>query len=237
MSVPATAEHALSLGARERIRASWASEVRRYSPLLHLAAPALFGVAIIGIAASTIRNLQWWEALFGVALLVLSNATEWRIHKSLLHRRSRLSAPLYDRHTPRHQMVFVTDDMAIRGPQEFRMVLLPPYAILGLVVFLSPLTATLWFTGHHNLAAVFLTETTGYVLVYEWLHLAFHFPRASKIGSLAAISWLALHHSIHHDPRIMQNMTNSDVGLRAGNALLDKIAEVYGWSYVAPPPP
>lgn len=32
-------------------------------------------------------------------------------------------------------------------------------------------------------------------------------------------------------------MTNSDVGLLAGNALLNKIAEVYGWDYVAPPPP
>jgi len=32
-------------------------------------------------------------------------------------------------------------------------------------------------------------------------------------------------------------MTNSDVGLAAGNVLLDRIAEVYGWGYVARPPP
>ena len=32
-------------------------------------------------------------------------------------------------------------------------------------------------------------------------------------------------------------MTNSDVGLAAGNALLDSIAQIYGWDYVAPPPP
>lgn len=32
-------------------------------------------------------------------------------------------------------------------------------------------------------------------------------------------------------------MTNSDVGLAAGNALLDRIAQVYGWDYVAPAPP
>jgi CubicO group peptidase (beta-lactamase class C family) len=32
-------------------------------------------------------------------------------------------------------------------------------------------------------------------------------------------------------------MTNSDVGLAAGNALLDQIAKVYGWNYVAPPLP
>jgi len=32
-------------------------------------------------------------------------------------------------------------------------------------------------------------------------------------------------------------MTNSDVGLAVGNVLLKRIAEVYGWDYVAPPPP
>ena len=32
-------------------------------------------------------------------------------------------------------------------------------------------------------------------------------------------------------------MTNSDIGLTVGNVLLDKIAEVYGWHYVAPPLP
>lgn len=32
-------------------------------------------------------------------------------------------------------------------------------------------------------------------------------------------------------------MTNSDIGLTAGNVLLDKIAKVYGWNYVVPPPP
>jgi CubicO group peptidase (beta-lactamase class C family) len=32
-------------------------------------------------------------------------------------------------------------------------------------------------------------------------------------------------------------MTNSDVGLRAGNVLLNRIADAYGWNYAAPPPP
>ena len=32
-------------------------------------------------------------------------------------------------------------------------------------------------------------------------------------------------------------MTNSDVGLAASNALLDRIAQIYGWDYIAPPPP
>jgi len=32
-------------------------------------------------------------------------------------------------------------------------------------------------------------------------------------------------------------MTNSDIGLSAGNALVNRIAQVYGWNYAVPPPP
>jgi CubicO group peptidase (beta-lactamase class C family) len=32
-------------------------------------------------------------------------------------------------------------------------------------------------------------------------------------------------------------MTNSDIGLKVGNVLLNKITKVYGWHYAAPPPP
>jgi CubicO group peptidase (beta-lactamase class C family) len=32
-------------------------------------------------------------------------------------------------------------------------------------------------------------------------------------------------------------MTNSDIGLQAGNVLLNEIARIYGWDYVAPAPP
>ncbi len=197
-------ERVLPAEARERIRESWMAERKRYSPLMHLGLPAVFGSVIVVVAASLIRDLRWWEVAFGAALFVLANATEWRIHQSLLHRRFRPAATLYERHTPRHHMVFVTDDMAIRSPQEFRLVLLPGYAIVALVLFLSPITAAIWVWGAHNLAAVFALVTTGTVLVYEWLHLSYHLPPDSAIGSLPAIRWLSRHHSVHHDPRIMQ---------------------------------
>jgi CubicO group peptidase (beta-lactamase class C family) len=32
-------------------------------------------------------------------------------------------------------------------------------------------------------------------------------------------------------------LTNDDVGLQAGNEVLNQIAKVYGWNYRAPPPP
>jgi len=190
---------------RDAFRAQVLAERRGwYSPWVHLGVPSVFAVGAIAAAALTIRGLTTLEALFGVGLFVLSNAAEWRIHKSLLHRRFRFAPLLYDRHTPMHHRVFVTQDMAIRSPREFQLVLLPAFAIVALGVGLSPIAALIWFHAGHNLACVFVIETMAYVVTYEWLHLSYHLPAESLIGRLALIRFLRRHHAAHHDPTLMQ---------------------------------
>lgn len=197
-------EDVLPKAKREEIRASWETEGGFYSPWLHLGTTTVFGGAIIIVALTLLHDVKWWEVAFGLGLFILSNATEWRIHRDLLHRRTWPLAFLYDQHTPRHHMVFVTDDMAIRSAREFRMVLIPAYAIVIAFVGLTPAMVAIWMGGHHNLAAVFAIETLGYIVSYEWLHLSYHLPADSFIGRLRLIRWLSRHHAIHHDPRLMQ---------------------------------
>jgi hypothetical protein len=176
-----------------------------YSPWVHLAVPSVFALTAIGCAVALIHDLTLGQVLFGLGLFLMSNAAEWRIHKSLLHKRVRFATVLYDRHTPLHHMVFITDDMAIRAPHEFRLVLLPAYAVVGLGIGLSPIAAFIWFYfGAHNLACVFVMMTMGYVVTYEWLHLSYHLPPDSFVGRLGLVRFMRRHHAIHHDPRLMQ---------------------------------
>jgi sterol desaturase/sphingolipid hydroxylase (fatty acid hydroxylase superfamily) len=44
----------------------------------------------------------------------------------------------------------------------------------------------------------------GYVVAYEWLHLAYHLPADSRIGRSRFIGWLRRHHATHHTPELMQ---------------------------------
>jgi hypothetical protein len=201
-----------------------------YSPWVHVAVPSLFGLAAIAAAAALIRDLTVLDVLFGLGLFVLSNAAEWRIHKSLLHKRMPFATVLYDRHTPMHHMVFVTDDMAIRKWEEFRLVLLPAYAVVLLGVGLSPMAAALWYSGHPNLACIFVIETMGYVVTYEWLHLSYHLPPESFIGRLGLIRFLRRHHALHHDPRMMQKW-NFNVSL----PLWDLVKRTYVRSFAGEP--
>jgi hypothetical protein len=191
--------------ARDALRARLVARIPAwYSPAAHLAVPSLFGLAIIAVAIVLIDGLRPWELLTIPVVYVLSNATEWRVHRDLLHRRHPLAKVLYDRHTPEHHMVYVTDDMAMRSPREFRLVLIPAYGIMLIFLGNLPVAAGLWALGWPNVGALFAATGMAYAVSYEWLHLCYHLPADSWLGRRRLIVALRRHHAVHHDPALMQ---------------------------------
>lgn len=190
---------------REALRAQLIAAIPRwYSPWVHLAFPTLLGLTLIALAATRLHDVKPLEVLFGIAVLVVSNASEWRAHRDILHKRTWPVQVIFDRHTPEHHGVYVRDDMAIRSTKEFRLVLIPAYGIVMIFLGTSPITAALWFLGQTNLAAIFVMCTMFYVVSYEWLHLSYHLPPESFIGSLKLVRVLRCHHATHHHPPLMQ---------------------------------
>ena len=175
-----------------------------YSPLGHLAFPSLFGLAVMVGCVASLRALRPLELLTVPAVLLISNMVEWRSHRDLLHRRAPILGLLYDRHTPQHHRVFVTEDMAIRPRREFRLILIPFYGIVAVVALDTPFALLLRYLGAPNVAAVFLATSAFYVVSYELLHLAYHLPDDSFIGRRTLIRVLRRHHAIHHAPELMQ---------------------------------
>lgn len=190
---------------RDAFRAKLMARTPRwYSPYWHLGLTSVFGVAVVIAALATVRALHPLELLTILASFLISNATEWRAHKDLLHQRSPIAPVLYDRHTPIHHVLFVTEDMEVREPGEWRMVLIPPYGVMLIAVANAPLAAGIRLAGYPNIAALFLASNVAYVVMYEWLHLAYHLPQQSWVGRLGLVRALRRHHAIHHDPRLMQ---------------------------------
>jgi hypothetical protein len=145
------------------------------------------------------------ELLAVPATFLVINAGEWRIHRDLLHKRTPPLGVLYDRHTPEHHMVFVTEDMAIRDWREFYLVLIPAYGIVAAGIGALPFPLALWLGfGARNAALLFMASTMSYVVLYEWLHLSYHLPSESVIGRLRVIQVLRRHHAVHHAPELMQ---------------------------------
>jgi hypothetical protein len=191
---------------RDELRARLVGEIPRwYNPWLHLAFPSLVGLSVIVASLLLLRGLRPLELLAVPLTFLLLNAGEWRIHRDMLHRRTPPLTVLYDRHTPQHHMIFVTDDMSIRSTREFYLVLIPAYGIVAAGFGALPIPAALWLGfGLRNPALLFMAVTMAYVVAYEWLHLAYHAPADSFVGRLAMIRRLRRHHAVHHAPELMQ---------------------------------
>ena len=190
---------------REKLRADLVAAIPRwYSPWLHLAFPSLLGIGLIVAAVLSIHDLAAWQLLIVPITYLVSNATEWRAHRDLLHRRTPPLGVLYDRHTPEHHRIFVNEDMAIRSAREFRLVLIPFYGIVTIFLATFPITLALYLGGQKNLAALFVATTMGYVVLYEWSHLSYHLPADSFVGRRWIVSVLRRHHATHHRPELMQ---------------------------------
>jgi hypothetical protein len=195
----------MTKAARSEIRADLMSHVPRwYSPWLHLAVPGLAGLAIIAFAVSRVHDPASWELAVVPVFFLASNAIEWHAHRDLLHRRTWPLEELYVRHTPQHHAVFVAEDMFIREWRELKLVLLPAWGVLAIFVAASPIAVLFWLAGAPNVAALWIATTTAYVLMYEWLHLAYHLPADGPIGRLRVTRWLRRHHQRHHAPQLMQ---------------------------------
>ncbi len=190
---------------RDELRARVLAEAPSwYNPWMHLAVPSIFGVTVIAVCASLLRQPTALEFLTIPIVYVLTNVNEWYIHRDLLHHRSLIAPILYDRHTPEHHMIYVTDDMAMRERREFRLVLIPAYGLFLIFVSLLPLASAVWWLLGRNVALLYTATAMGYAVSYEWMHLSYHLPRENRIAQWRIVQLLRRQHAVHHDPRLMQ---------------------------------
>jgi hypothetical protein len=195
----------MNQASRSALRADLLSRIPRwYSPWLHLAFPAVAGLALAAFALSRIEDLRAWQVALVPLFFVTGNVLEWHAHRGLLHRRTWPLEELYVRHTPQHHGVYVSDDMFIRDWRELKLVLLPAWGVLAIIAASSPVAAALLVLGQPNLAALWVASAVAYVLSYEWLHLAYHLPADGAVGRLRVTRWLRRHHQRHHAPQLMQ---------------------------------
>lgn len=194
----------MTKASRAELRAELLARVPRwYSPWFHLLAPAVAGIAIMAFALSRLHGLTPAQLLFVPAFLVFGNAVEWSAHRGLLHRRTRFVEVFYVRHTPQHHAVYVADDMAIGSWRELKLILLPAYGVVGILVATSPIPVAFALAHQPNLAALWVASAIAYLLSYEWLHLAYHLPEQSRVGRWRLVRALRRNHQRHHAPYLM----------------------------------
>ena len=187
--------------ARERIVAKIPAS---YSPAAHFLIPGALGLGVLGASVWLLEAVQPVEWLTIPITIFLGFGFEWRIHKSMLHERLLLAGTLYVRHELHHHVIYTYDDMTMRSSREWRLVLMPAYAIVLVFVMMIPIIAALWRWVTPNVALLHLATSMVFFLAYEWMHLAYHLPPEHPIGRLGVVRRLRELHRRHHDPRLMK---------------------------------
>jgi len=187
--------------ARERIVAAIAPG---YRGEWHLAGALAQATLYILIAGSFLEDVRPWEWLILPATLVFANGVEWVVHRGPLHHQWPLvPRPAYNRHTLTHHSAFSSSNMAMRSWREMRLVLFPLYALPALELLISPVIALVWWGLGPNAGALFVIASVLYYVLYELLHLAYHFPADHALARHPLVAWLRRQHQRHHDPRRM----------------------------------
>lgn len=187
--------------ARERIVAKIPAS---YSPAAHFLVPGALGIGVLAASVWMIEGVRAVEWLTIPITIFLGFGFEWRIHRSMLHERLPLAGTLYVRHELHHHVIYTCDDMTMRSSREWRLVLMPAYAIVLVFVMMAPIVAGLWAWVTPNVALLHLATSMLFFLAYEWMHLAYHLPPEHPIGRLGAVRRLRELHRRHHDPRLMK---------------------------------
>lgn len=186
---------------RQKVRDSY--HTGWYNGYVYFGAANLASLCVIGVAAALLRHvspLEW--AILPIAFLT-ANLIEWLAHRGPMHKRTWWIPILFDRHTLVHHVYFPHDNMAVRSHREWLYVLFPAFAILLVFATAIPLGLAAGLLFGRNAGCLFFIVAVGYYLLYEWLHLIYHFPEDSRIGRFGVVCALRHHHLVHHHRRLM----------------------------------
>jgi Fatty acid hydroxylase len=189
-----------------------------YSPARHIAALAVVAGGAIVAAALGLRAPTLAELAVVPAAFTLANFGEWALHRYVMH------APvfprvIYERHALTHHVLYTADAFELREARELRFVLMPWYALPGMLVGVAPVVALLALGWSHNAARLFVIVAVGYYALYELCHTLYHLPAGAPVARTRLVRALRRQHWVHHDPSIMRK-ANFNVTFPIADAVL-----------------
>jgi hypothetical protein len=155
-------------------------------------------------AAVMTRDVLWWEWLTLPVGFLIANFVEWIAHRFPMHHPTRGLMIMYEKHTLDHHRFYSEAAMEAETSDDFDSVL---FSLPALVFFLvglgGPIAAAFFLLVSANAGWLFVALACANYALYECFHMAYHLPEDSWVGRLPGMSRLRLHHTNHHDPRLM----------------------------------
>jgi hypothetical protein len=170
----------------------------------HFAAITGLGAFTTALSAAMVRRPVWWEWAAIPAGFLVANLVEWAAHRWPMHHPMRPLFVMYEKHTLEHHRCYTERAMVADSSEDFDMVL---FSLPSLAFFLLgtgvPVASLFFGLVSWNAGWIFVALAVDYYVLYEYFHLAYHLPEDGWVGRLPGMARLRLHHTNHHDPRLM----------------------------------
>ena len=177
---------------------------RHYSGSLHLATITGFSCLVVVASLAMLENVNPAEWLAIPLTFLYCNVAEYLGHRGPMHRRTRLLAGIFQRHTVEHHSFFTDEAMNFESTRDYRAVLFPPVLLVFFFGFFAvPVGALLYVLVSANVCFLFVSTAILYYLNYELFHFSYHLDPQSWLGRTPLIRRLRRNHVRHHDRAMM----------------------------------
>jgi len=183
---------------------------------VHMFVPSIIGLGISIVSLMQIENLRCYQLVVAPIMLFALFGFEWIANKYFLHRKTQIFRELFDLHERAHHVLFSHKEMIMKESWENYYVMMPPYAIILMLCFMSPVVLGFGVLFGTNIACILLITGMLSFLTYEWMHWIYH---QSWAQNYKAIRYLMQFHKTHHNPSNM-NKYNFNVVLPVFDLIL-----------------
>ena len=176
-----------------------------YNGYFHVAVIYLMGGAALLYFLSHLHNVLWWEWLSVPVFFLGCNVFEWAVHRFVMHRpfNQRGLRAVYVRHTLNHHQFFSDSEMRFRNPDDWRVTVFPPFALVTFVVMSTPPAVILGLAVSANVGWLLIVTTVSMYLIYEFMHYCCHVDENAFVRNCPFVNTLRRHHFAHHNTRLM----------------------------------
>jgi len=177
---------------------------------IHLGLIAIWVTTTGAFSIYMLQEVAVWQWMAFVGAILVFNAGEYWIHRGPFHHPMGTQDG-YFRHTLMHHNYFTHETMAVEGGRDLKWVVVPAWGYPAICVVFTPLMVGLYFV-QPNLCWLFLLALSIYYTTYEILHTLAHLPESSWLAKNRIIIAVCHHHTVHHDPKLMEKY-NFNFGL------------------------
>ena len=93
--------------------------------------------------------------------------------------------------------------MRFRDPDDWRVTVFPPFALVTFVVMSAPPAVILGLLVSANVGWLLIVTTVGMYLIYEFMHYCCHVDENAFVRNCPFVNTLRRHHFAHHNTRLM----------------------------------